>query len=544
MAEKQRKIVGRNELCPCGSGRKYKKCHGNTNGISTTASFPFNHADIKQKLKQIEAKDIQRTQQQGLGRSIISTVFKGYRFVAVGSRFYYSKTWETFHDFLAEYIKLLFGKEWGSSEQKKTLENRHPILRWTHTISTYRKKILDENNGNIISSPMTGAVFAYLTLAYNLYLIAHNIQLVHGKGLHARLIERLKNKDSFYPAFYETMVAASFIKAGFQIELENENDSSSDHAEFTATSPKTKKKYSVEAKHRQANKGHTGISRQIYNALKKDLLHERVVFINLNMQINQVNNGKLGWLDNVIGEMRQLENSELDGKPAPQAYIFVTNHPFLYNLDSFEFPPAAVAEGFKIPDFKLDTAFSNLREALKSREKHIDMLDLMQAMREYDQIPQTFDGEIPEYAFGEIKEPRLKIGNKYLVPGSSGQEVAGILEDAVVMENEKKVFGLYRLENGQQIMATCPLFDKEFKAFKQYPDTFFGVYKKHRNETRDPLELFDFFYGVYRRSSKDKLLEFLKGHPQLEKLQKETQEELAMIYCEHLVYAARSKSPS
>ena len=544
MTENQRKKVGRNELCPCGSGRKYKKCHGNTNGISTTASFSFNQADIEQKLKQIEAKDIQRTQQQGLGRSVISTVFKGYRFVAVGRRFYYSKTWETFHDFLAEYIKLLFGKEWGSSEQKKTFENRHPILQWTHTISTYRKKVLDENDGNIVSSPMTGAVFAYLTLAYNLYLIAHNIQLVHGKGLHARLIERLKDKDSFYPAFYETMVAASFIKAGFQIELEDENDSSSDHAEFTATSPKTKKKYSVEAKHRQANKGHTGISKQIYKALKKELLHERVVFINLNMQINQVNNGKLGWLDNIIGEMRQLENSELDGKPAPQAYIFVTNHPFLYNLDSFEFPPAAVAEGFKIPDFKLDSAFLSLRDALRSRERHIDMLDLMHAMREYDQIPQTFDGEIPEYAFGEIKEPRLKIGGKYLVPDASGQEVAGILEDAVVMENEKKVFGLYRLENGQQIMATCPLSDKEFKAFKQYPDTFFGVHKKHRNEARDPLELFDFFYGVYKLSSKDKLLEFLKGHPQLEKLKKETQEDLAMIYCEHLVYAARRKSPS
>jgi len=169
--------VGRNEPCPCGSGKKYKKCHGNANRINTAASFPFNRADVEKMLKQKEAEEIQRIHQQGRGRPIISTVFQGYRFVAVGSRFYYSKTWKTFHDFLAEYIKLLFGKEWGASEQKKALENQHPILQWAHIIKNYRKKILSKNKDEIVSSPMTGAVFAYLTLAYNLYLIAHNIHL-------------------------------------------------------------------------------------------------------------------------------------------------------------------------------------------------------------------------------------------------------------------------------------------------------------------------------------------------------------------------------
>jgi len=532
--------IGRNEPCPCGSGKKYKKCHGSSNHINMPAPFPFNRAEINKKLKEIESKRIQRTQQQGLGRPIISSVFRGYRFVAIGNRYYYKKEekWQTFHDFLAEYIKIIFGKKWGSSEQKKALKEHHPLLQWAYTISKYREKVLSENSREIVSSPMTGAIFAYLTLAYNLYLIAHNIHLAHGEGLHARLIERLKNKESFYPAFYETMVAASFIKAGFQIELENEEDPSSNHAEFTAISPKTKRKYSVEAKHRQADKSHTGISRQIYNALKKDLPHERVVFINLNMRTNQTSNSKLEWLDNVIGEMRQLETSELDGKPAPQAYIFVTNHPFLYNLDSFRFPPAAVAEGFKMQDFKLDSAFLSLRDALKSREKHIDMLDLMNAMKEYDQIPCTFDSEIPEYAFGEVKEPRLKVGDKYLVPDSSGKEVVGVLEDAVVLENEKKVYGLYRLEDGKQIMASCPLSEKEFMVFKQYPDTFFGVYKKQQSEAKDPLDLFDFFHGAYKHTPKEKLLEFMKEHPDIEKLKNETQEELAIIYCERAVYAA------
>jgi hypothetical protein len=159
-------------------------------------------------------------------------------------------------------------------------------------------------------------------------------------------------------------------------------------------------------------------------------------------------------------------------------------------------------------------------------------------MKEYDQIPCTFDGEIPEYAFDEIKEPRLKIGNEYLVPDSSGQEVAAVLEDAVVLENEKKVHGLYRLKDDKQIMATCPLSEKEFNTFKQYPDTFFGVYKKHSNEAKDALDLYDFFFNVYSKSSKNKLLEFLQGSPDYETLKNKTQNELAELYCERLVYSA------
>lgn len=540
MSKNQREKIGRNDPCPCGSGKKYKKCHGIA--IAQQGSItPPSAEEIKKISEKLKAKEKQRAQQQGLGRPIISTVFKGYRFVAVGSRYCCQKEekWQTFHDFLAEYMKLIFGKKWGSSEQKKTLEDRHPILKWAHSISKYRQKVLNESKGEIISSPMTGAVFAYLTLAYNLYLIAHNIHLVHGEGLHACLIKRLKNEESFYPAFYETMVAASFIKAGFQIELENEDDPSSNHAEFIAISPKTNQKYSVEAKYRQMGKQHTAIRNQLFNALKKDLPHNRVIFINLNIPGNTTNEGRVRWLDDVIRQMRKGQNTiTINGKPAPKAYVFVTNHPFLYNLDSFSFPPAAVAEGFKIPDFRLDSAFLSLRHALKSREKHIDMLDLMKAMKEYDQIPSTFEGEIPEYAFREIKEPRLKIGNKYLVPDDSGEEVVGILQDAVVLENEKKVYGLYQLNNGKQILATCPLSGQEYKAFKQYPDTFFGVYKKHSKKAKDPLDLFDFFHGVYRNTPKQKLLKFLEGHADYEKLKNESQEELAIRYCEGLVYGA------
>jgi len=124
------------------------------------------------------------------------------------------------------------------------------------------------------------------------------------------------------------------------------------------------------------------------------------------------------------------------------------------------------------------------------------------------------------------------------VPDASGREVTGVLEDAVVMETAKKVHGIYRLNNGKQIIATCPLFDKEFEVFKQHPDTFFGVHKKHRNEARDPVELFDFFHGVYCNTPKEKLLKFMEGHHDYQQLKNKSQEELAFNYCERLVYSA------
>ena len=30
--------IGRNALCPCGSGKKYKKCHGSPNGPDGTTA--------------------------------------------------------------------------------------------------------------------------------------------------------------------------------------------------------------------------------------------------------------------------------------------------------------------------------------------------------------------------------------------------------------------------------------------------------------------------------------------------------------------------
>jgi hypothetical protein len=46
------------------------------------------------------------------------------------------------------------------------------------------------------------------------------------------------------------------------------------------------------------------------------------------------------------------------------------------------------------------------------------------------------------------------------------------------------------------------------------------------------LDLYDFFYGVYKNTSKEKLLELLKDHHDLDKFKEMTQQELSKTYCE------------
>jgi hypothetical protein len=541
MASKRnkKKKVGRNEPCPCGSGKKYKKCHGGSNKNLPSMSLKKEELSfLNKKIEELGAEQIQREKQQGKGRPIISTLFQGYRIIAVGNRICYSKTWQTFHDFLMDYIKQVLGSEWGNRELKKELDKRHPILQWYDIVCRYQQKTIKQP-GKVHTAPIIGAIAAYLNLSYNLYLLSHNAEL------EKRLIKRLKNNniDQFFGAYYETYVAASFIKAGFDIILEDELDRSSKHCEFTATHKKSGRKFSVEAKARMPGKENAKVTSQLYKALKKETNYERIIFIDVNVPEEVTTIERTQWLNESISSIRDQEaNLTIDGKTAPPAYLILTNHPYLYNLETANFGRGVLGEGFKIPDFRWDTSFENLRKALDSREKHQEVFDLLQSLKEHCEIPSTFDGEIPEFAFGEQNIPRLRIGQKYIVKDKEGIDVVGLLKDATVNEKEKLVYGVYQTETGQQFIATAPLTEEEFTAYKSYPDTFFGVFKKQSATAKDALDLYDFFYNCYQNTPKEKLLEFMKNYHNYETIKEHSQTELAKLYCENLTYSAMNSN--
>jgi hypothetical protein len=528
--KRNREKTGRNDPCPCQSGKKYKRCHGSSPAaeVSSAVVPTIPDDEIKLKIAEMQAMMAQQERQQGRGRPIVSAFHQGQRFVAVGKRLLYSSKWKTFHDFLFDYIKDVLGMAWGDSELRKPLQDRHPILQWFDLVSKHQESNY-QNAGTIRQAPMTGAVAAYLGLAYNLYLLAHNV------NIQSSLISRLRDSDQFSGAYYETYVAATFIKAGFALEFENEADISTTHCEFTATSRNGGDKYSVEAKARGPYKNDANVGNQLHEALRKKANHRRIVFIDVNVSEDAGNADSLGWVREAIETLKKKESSmSIQGKPSPPAYVVLTNHPYAYNLEKSDFHRAVVAEGFKIPEFSHKASFGSVREARKARDRHSDMFTLMDSIRVHYEIPATFDGEIPQFAFGEVSD-RLKIGQLYCVPDQDGNEVTGELVDATVLEGERVAYGIYKLMGGRQIIVTTPLADQELAAYRRHPDSFFGVVKADTIRTDDPLELYDRMFSCYCHTPKEKLLEWMKDHPAHGKLKDMSEKELAIFYCESAV---------
>ena len=202
---------------------------------------------------------------------------------------------------------------------------------------------------------MTGAAAAYLGLAYDLYCLEHNAELQE------ILIARLKNADGFPGARYEAFVAAAMIRAGFDLEFENEQDGSSTHCEFTATSKITGRKFSVEAKHREPEEvsdtatGRFKMGKRLHRALRKRANHDRVVFVDINLPDVATDLEIPAFLARALGHLRRFEGRPMNGVPLPPAYLFITNFPFHHDLEGSAYRSSVMAEGFQIPDFKNDS---------------------------------------------------------------------------------------------------------------------------------------------------------------------------------------------
>jgi hypothetical protein len=515
--------IGRNDPCPCGSGMKYKKCHGD---LRVTERLAKVMAAIPTMNARHMAHEHQRKQQQGLGRPIIATTLSsGHQVVAVKNRLFYSSKWKTFHDFLIDYLKDAVGTEWGNTELKKPLDERHPILIWHHKLCEQQRISITEP-GQVVGAQMTGAVSAYLNLAYDLYALEHNAEL------RAKLIARLHNNEHFAGARYEVQVAAMLVRAGFTLEFEDEDNRNTTHCEFTATNTRTGKKFSVEAKRAQSGR----ITRQLVRALNKAANHTRIVFIDLNAPDESVDNQPPAFVKRAFDLLRRFEVLDPQAQRLPPAYVVLTNSSWEHHLDETRGRIVVLADGFHIEEFKLDHAFSTLRAAVDGRQAHIEIHDLLKSIRSHSEIPATFDGENPELAF-KGTEDVLLIGNRYMIPDADGNDVPSTLVSAVVIENEKVAMCIAHTDDGKSIGFTAPLSETELAAWKKHPETFFGeIASNHKADTA--IDLYDFFLASYSKTSKENLLKFLAASPDIQELAKLSQSELARIYCERLAASA------
>jgi hypothetical protein len=481
-------------------------------------------------MKRVEALQFQRQRQQGLGRPIISASLDDQRFVAVGNTFYYTPKakWQTFHDFLIQFLQNKMGREWWEDELAKNELNRHPLMKWVF-VAVEEKKRTEERIGGVTHGPMTGSAAAMFNLAYDLYALEHNVE-VQGK-----LLKRLRNEENFFGARYEASVAATLIRAGFAIEFEDEDDRSTTHCEFTATFTATGKQFSVEAKRRHGKR--YSLNKFLVNALSKAARFSRVVFIDANMA-DDGSEGKLPKrLDALFKKLPMMEGAVIEGRSLPAAYVFVTNSPWEHHLRSPIFQSLVMFDGFKIPQFSYRYAAHSLREAINARDQHKEMHALVKGMSLYGDIPSTFDGEIPEFAFGKDSVVRLLVGEVYELPSEVGKVVRGVLSDAVVIEQEKVAHCIYLLEDGSNAHYRCELSDAEILAWKRHPETFFGVVKE-KYQAQTPLGLYDFFLAGYAKATRETLLKLMERASDIDALKALALEELRSIYAERTTLGA------
>lgn len=480
---------------------------------------------VQEAVCQRAVKEAVRESQQGKGKPIISTELGEHRIVAVGNTLHWSPkdSTQTFADFLNVYIRQVLGSEWGNLELKKPPDKRNPIISWYHEVGSLKKKHA-QKRGERYSTPTTGALLAYINLAYNLYLLGHNVEVQE------HLLERLKNTDSFHSAYYETYVAAWFILAGFKLELENEKDHTKRHCEFVATSP-SGSKYSVEAKARQPNKEHLAIGNQLKKALEKSASHKRIIFIDMNLPMD-ADFSKEGFLDPISQRIRSKEKMEIQGNPAPEAYVLVTNQPFHLHLQEEKpIPRAILYEGFKIPDFG-SVSFPSLIDAYEAYEKHSDVRRVVEAGFKY-KVPETFDGELPEFAFGEAE--RLQIGGQYQFEDGE----IGTLREGIVLEDSQELIMVVDIK-GRHVLYRGKLTDEELAAYRRHPETFFGEVSSNNNQNHaeTPFDLFLFFYNTYKNTPRQKLLEFLQTAPDIDSLKLRSTEDLRLVYSERVTVNA------
>ncbi|HTK13945.1 MAG TPA: hypothetical protein VL402_09090 [Xanthobacteraceae bacterium] len=474
-----------------------------------------------------EAFEKQRREQQGEGRPIQSFLQPDGRVVVVGKRLFKSPS-KTFHDFLLHYVGLTLGKKWFSTQMAASAP--HPAGDWANALNAERR---DPNRG--VRKASNGAR-SLLALAYNLYLIEHHYKQYH-QPLLDRLLRRLREKDNFFPTLSETYASAAFLKAGFHLEYEDDR-AAGEHAEFVATHPRTGRKFSVEVKTRagpdRQSEGtalRLKVTKKLQRALAKNLPHDRVVWIDLNIPDETPAEGG-GWMGEVINEIDRAESEMMiDGKPAPPAYLFVTNQPYHYNPNAILGAPVIGALGFKISNFQRRGLVS-FRDSVMSRRAHPEMHEFLDSLRTHTEPPITFDGQAPEIAFGDTKEAPLLIGNVYLIPGKNGVEISAILESATMMEHEKRAYGVYHTTDNKRVIVTTLMTDDEIAAWRRHPETFFGKIQSITGKVDNVLDLAHFMYQTYRNTSKETLLTWMKDHPQIDDFRLMSQDELAILYCD------------
>lgn len=394
--------LSRNDPCHCGSGKKYKKCHlaadekgiaGLTPGVPTREKLRVRAEqrrippEVMAEFQRHTRDETERQATYGDVRQIVHTDFQGYKMIAVGNTIHWSKTWRTPVDFLFDYIAKVLGRDWGKSELAKPFPERHVVLQWYDHLQQFKKRHTAGHDGLKQAAP-DGPTRAYLALAYDLYIAGDSLVLQQ------RLVQRLKHKDQFQGARYELGVAATMIRAGFELKLVDETDVTIKHPEFIATHKRTDEAFAVEAKsrHRKGVLGREGepLTREQFRVGITDLLRKAVakrpenrpyiIFVDANMPPEIAANDQEVWLSEVSQSIASVGHGYSTAgvfEGGPFNLLVLTNWP-----DHYGAPGDSLPEG-------LGFTTEPLNPAVRIKDRSI-IQEIERAVSQYGIIPKEF----------------------------------------------------------------------------------------------------------------------------------------------------------
>ena len=179
---------------------------------------------------------------------------------------------------------------------------------------------------------------------YDLYALRHHA------ALQDEVIRRLKIPDQFQGARYELYVAATCIRAGFDIAYEDEADTSHKHPEFVATHRGTGDKMAVEAKSKRrpgvlgfSDDGAIDDNRPRVQHLLRDAFSKAVagpyaIFLDLNLPPSGEPLAMQPWLRGMLDGLASVGGRGADGRDEFNV-LLLTNHPHHYGSPNSPYPP-------------------------------------------------------------------------------------------------------------------------------------------------------------------------------------------------------------
>jgi hypothetical protein len=202
-----------------------------------------------------------------------------------------------------------------------------------------------------------------------------------------------------------------------------------------------------------------------------------------------------------------------------------------YALDTASLATMILFRGFKIPDFMGDE-FASLREAARAREKHAPMFQLFKSMEEHREIPQTFGGELASDVFSPNPQPRLQVGQTYLVPGPDGVDVEATLTQALV-NGDKVVCAFHDPKTDKAWLGTAPMTPEELADHARHSETYFGAGNPRQGrKVETAMDMFDFFVDGHRDTPKERLIELIASGGVQEDLQAMSRKDLLELLAE------------